>query len=381
MYGMSGQNPMGTMFMNNAMFGKKAGTNMAMMSMMEQPQYGSQGSYGSQGHHGQSRRHSGYGSQEGYGSQGAQQAQQEARQGSQNMQEGTMLAAMGGKKGAELGNSLMVQGQMQQNISQVNRQISNLQGKLLNENHWTSRQLNSTTQSAITSLTPQQQQAIKFYNLNIAVLKNLNPSPLQNGRITPTNKNKSSFLIMGNFTKAIKVGVCIVNGKSIDIFLKNDGWFSDNSNYNYDISTNLNLNNDTSVYYSQPVNINTIGPNPHPSQNGHVCFQLTALANSAEGTPFYLRTAKMISDLQGQKGTNQFIQGLAWWAQGGGSKSKKSKKPATKKPVSKKPATKKPVSKKPATKKPLSKKPATKKPVSKKLVSKKPKTKKTPAKK
>ena len=298
------------------------------------------------------------------------------------------MLAMGGKKNAALGNSLMVQGQIQQNIGQVNAQISALENKLSEENVWTSRQLNSMNQKAILGLTSKQQNAIKFYNLDINLLKTLNPSPTTqqaNNKVNPSNRQKAWFAVMGNFTKAIKIGTFNSGSQSIDIFLKNDGWFSDNQNYNYDILTNLNQNNDTSVYYNQNKNISSIKPNPSIPGSGYSCFQLTAFANSAEGTPFSQRTEKMISDLQGKKGRNQFIGDVAWSVQGG-SKSKKSKKPTTKKPVSKKPTTKKPSSKKPVTKKPITKKPATKKPITKKTttkktISKKPKTKKAPSKK
>jgi hypothetical protein len=297
-----------------------------------------------------------------------------------------LIGSGGGGMGGMMGN-MMLQQANQQQIQQLQQQLVPLQNKLNIENKRKFRSLGAINDKAISLLTPIQQQVIKFYNLDTNVLKQLNPPATSNGTITPTNKQKGWLAAWGaNLTKSIKVGTFIKDdGTQFEILLKNDGWISDNNNFNYDFMTTP----DSTAYNNgSPKEIAPVLNNP-PTL-GYQFISLTALATNIAGTPLVFQTQAMIdsinsqiSGLQGQQQMAQFNQTMAMF---GGSKSKKSKKPATKKPttkkpITKKPATKKPVSKKPKTKKPTTKKPATKKPVTKKPVSKKPKTKKPVSKK
>lgn len=326
-----------------------------------------------------------------YAPQPVQYAQQPVQYAQPNPLANPMVnMALMGSGGGGMGvmaNDMMIQQMNQQQIQQLQQQLVPLQAKLDIENKRKFRSLGAVNDKAISLLTPIQQQVIKFYNLDINVLKQLNPPATQNGTITPTNKQKGWLAAWGaNLTKSIKVGTFIKDdGTQFEILLKNDGWISDNNNFNYDFMTTPD---NTTYSNGSPKEIAPVLNNP-PTL-GYQFISLTALATNIAGTPRVFQTQAMIdsinsqiSGLQGQQQMAQFNQTMNML---GGSKSKKSKKPTTKKPATKKPATKKPITKKPATKKPITKKPKTKKPVSKKPktkkpVSKKPKTKKAPTKK
>ena len=110
----------------------------------------------------------------------------------------------------------------------------------------------SKVNNRLLKLTPRQQTVIMFYNLDIELLIKLNSTNNIKNLISENHTKNKNWGSIGNLTNSIYVGSFIRNNtKNFKIFLKNDGYFSDASNYNYDVVLNTDgtpqLNNDPEV--------------------------------------------------------------------------------------------------------------------------------------
>ena len=166
-----------------------------------------------------------------------------------------------------------------------------------------------------------QKQVIEFYNFNIEELRKLNGSTmngkikLQNSPSLPANLHKS--ILVGHFTS--DTNRCSPkNGNHINIYLKEDGWFSDINNYNYDVLEYKEFKH--SFEKPHPAFCIT----PEGKVKGYSFYWLVGLAYTNGGTPKVWQIPGINSG-SGEKRRNLL----------GG------KKPVAKKPVAKKPVAKK----------------------------------------